>query len=111
MNTIKNTIKSVVSIFIILMFASCEEDVTDNKLEGYENIPTNLNLTYSLDNESNSYVVDFEATAEGQIFFLLKKDLDDDSPESYTENNFSVTFDQFGTYNVILIAQGIREGG
>jgi hypothetical protein len=109
MNTIKNTIKSVVSIFIILMFASCEEDVTDNKLEGYENIPTNLNLTYSLDNESSGYKVNFEATAEGQIFFLLKKSLDDNSPESFTENTFSVTFDQFGTYNVILIAQGIRD--
>lgn len=109
MNNIKNTIKSFVSIFIILMFASCEEDFTDNKLEGYENIPTNLNLTYSLDNESSGYTVNFEATAEGQVFFLLKKNLDDESPESFTENNFSVNFDQFGTYNVILIAQGIRD--
>ena len=91
------------------MFASCEEDVTDNKLEGYEEIPTNLNLTYSLDNESSGYTVNFEATAEGQVFFLLKKNLDDDSPESFTENNFSVTYDQFGTYNAVLLAQGIRE--
>jgi len=109
MNTIKNSIKSVVSIFIILMFVSCEEDVTDNKLEGYEEIPTNLNLTYSLDNESSGYTVNFEATAEGQVFFLLKKNLDDDNPESFTENNFSVTYDQFGTYNAVLLAQGIRE--
>ena len=109
MNTIKNSIKSVVSIFIILMFVSCEEDVTDNKLEGYEEIPTNLNLTYSLDNESSGYTVNFQATAEGQVFFLLKKNLDDDNPESFTENNFSVTYDQFGTYNAVLLAQGIRE--
>jgi hypothetical protein len=109
MNTIKNTIKSVVSIFILLMFVSCEEDVADNKLEGYKDIPTNLNLTYSLDNESSGYKVNFEATAEGQIFFLLKKSLDDNSPESFTENTFSVTYDQFGTYNSVLLAQGIRE--
>ena len=109
MNTIENTIKSVFSIFIILMFVSCEEDVLDNKLEGYKDIPTNLNLTYSLDNESSGYTVNFEATAEGQVFFLLKKNSDDDNPESFTENNFSVTYDQFGTYNAVLIAQSVRE--
>lgn len=91
------------------MFVSCEEDVLDNKLEGYKDIPTNLNLTYSLDNESSGYTVNFEATAEGQVFFLLKKNSDDDNPESFTENNFSVTYDQFGTYNAVLIAQGVRE--
>jgi len=109
MNTIKNTIKNVVNIFIILMFASCEEDVTDNKLEGYENIPTNLNLTYSLDDESSGYTVNFEATAEGQIFFLLKKNIDDNNPLSFTESNVSVTYDKFGTYTAVLLAQGIRE--
>jgi len=91
------------------MFASCEDDITDNKLEGYENIPTNISLSYSLNNNSSGYVVDFEASAEGQIFFLLKKDLDDDNPQSFTENNFSVKYDQFGTYTAVLVAQGIRE--
>ena len=101
--------RNVFSIFLIVMFISCEDDMTDNKLEGYEDIPTNLNLTYSLDNESSGYTVNFQATAEGQVFFLLKKNLDDDNPESFTENNFSVTYDQFGTYNAVLIAQGIRK--
>lgn len=109
MITIKNTIRNVFRIFVILMFASCEDDITDNKLEGYENIPTNISLSYSLNNNSSGYVVDFEASAEGQIFFLLKKDLDDDNPQSFTENNFSVKYDQFGTYTAVLVAQGIRE--
>ena len=109
MISIKNTMRNVFSIFLIVMFISCEDDMTDNKLEGYEDIPTNLNLTYSLDNESSGYTVNFQATAEGQVFFLLKKNLDDDNPESFTENNFSVTYDQFGTYNAVLLAQGIRE--
>ena len=55
MISIKNTMRNVFSIFLIVMFISCEDDMTDNKLEGYEDIPTNLNLTYSLDNESSGY--------------------------------------------------------
>ena len=109
MITIKNTIRNVFSIFVILMFVSCEDDFTDNKLEGFENVPTNLSLSYALNSESNGYVVDFEASAEGQIFFLLKKDLDDDNPESFTGNNFSAKYDQHGTYTAVLIAQGIRQ--
>ena len=57
MISIKNTMRNVFSIFLIVMFISCEDDMTDNKLEGYEDIPTNLNLTYSLDNESSGYTV------------------------------------------------------
>ena len=109
MIAIKNIKRILANICVLLILVSCEDDFTNNTLEGYENIPTNLNLTYSLNTQSSGYVVDFEASAEGEIFFLLKKDLDDDNPESFTDNEISVKYDQHGTYTVVLIAQGIRE--
>ena len=109
MDTIKNIIRSLFSLVVVFLFTSCNDEEMHDKLEGYQDIPSNLEVSYTVNNEAKAYVVDFEASAEGQIYFLLKKDLEDDNSQSFTENKFSVTYDKHGTYTAVIIAQGIRD--
>ena len=64
MIAIKNIKRILANICVLLILVSCEDDFTNNTLEGYENIPTNLNLTYSLNTQSSGYVVDFEGSTD-----------------------------------------------
>ncbi|TRX66065.1 hypothetical protein [Carboxylicivirga sp. M1479] len=103
--------KKLIYTTAILSLFSCESEYDkdmDDKLEGYKDIPTDVKLTYDINADNPSYVVDYTATGEGQIYFALKKDVNELDPETSTDGVFAIKYDNAGVYKAVLIAQGLK---
>lgn len=111
MNTRLTLGKQLLFIITTCLIFSCDSEYDEgmnDKLAGILDVPSDVKLAYEFNAEDPGYLVDFTATGNGQIYYALKKDVNELNPETSKDGIFSIRYDEAKSYNPVLIAQGLK---